>query len=60
MAQTSCVYQENEISIGKYEYENLIRESERLHVIERILKQNGYIATNDVKAVLGLKENEGA
>lgn len=48
------------VETRKEEYERLIRESERLHVIERILKQNGYVATNDVKAVLGLKENEGA
>ena len=46
------------ISITKKQYEDLIRDSERVHVLKRILKKDNYIRIDELKAILEIEDNE--
>ena len=48
-----------EITIDRVEYEFLVRESERLAVIIRMLEKSKYVSTDDIKAVLDIQQTEG-
>ena len=43
-----------EVTITKLEYEMLVRDSERVRIIERMLLNSGYLSEDDVRGVLGL------
>ena len=43
-----------EITISKNEYELLVRDSERVRIIERMLLNSGYLSDDDVRGILGL------
>jgi hypothetical protein len=47
----------SEITITKTEYELLIRDSERVRAIERVLLRNDFISDSGIKAILGLPKN---
>lgn len=44
----------SEITISKNEYELLVRDSERVRIIERMLLNSGYLSEDDVRGILGL------
>ena len=46
------------ISITKKQYEKLIRDSERVEFLKRILKKDHYILLDVLKAVLGIEDDE--
>lgn len=46
------------ISITKKNYEDLIRDSERVNVLKRIVAKNKFISLKELKAVLGMVEEE--
>lgn len=46
------------VTITNLEYEALVRESERLRIIEALLKKNNYVSTGDLQAVFGTEESE--
>ena len=46
------------VTVPKPEYEELVRDSERLDIIEAMLKKNGYVSSGDVKIILGIEESE--
>lgn len=46
------------VTVPKPEYEKLVRDSERLDIIEAMLKKNGYVSSGDVKIILGIEESE--
>lgn len=46
-----------EVTITKTEYELLIRDSERVRIIERMmLSNNVFMSDGDIRAILGLPE----
>lgn len=47
----------SEITISKNEYELLVRDSERVRAIERVLLRNDFISDSGIKAILGLPKN---
>ena len=48
------------VSVPKPEYEELVRDSERLDIISAILEENKYISTSDLRCILGrTKISEG-
>ena len=46
------------ISITKKNYEDLIRDSERVDVLKRIVKKSNFISMKELKAVLGIEDDE--
>ena len=44
------------VEVPKIEYAELIRESEQLAAIKRLVEKNGYIGTSDIIAILGIEE----
>lgn len=46
------------ISITKKTYEDLIRDSERVNVLKRILKKDNYIRIDGLKAILEIEDDE--
>ena len=47
------------VHIPKDEYEELVRESEKLSIIKAMLEANNYIPSSDFKAIVGIKEKDG-
>lgn len=47
------------VTVPKTEYENLVRESEKLYIIESYIKNSKYTTFDDVKAILGVGEKAG-
>lgn len=47
------------VTVPKTEYEFLVRESERLAILENYVKNGKYTTFDDVKAILGISEKEG-
>jgi len=46
------------VAVSKPEYERLVRESEKLGTIERLLRKNKYVAAEDLKSILDIEESE--
>lgn len=46
------------VTVPKLEYEELVRDSEKLGVIEALLQKNNYITTGDLQAILGIEKRE--
>lgn len=46
------------ITVPKSEYENLVRDSEKLGTIERLLRKNKYVAAGDLESILDIEERE--
>lgn len=47
----------SEVTITKNEYELLVRDSERVRIIERMmLSNNVFMSDGDIRAILGLPE----
>lgn len=46
------------IAITKKHYKDLIRDSERVNVLKRIVKNNDYISLKELKAILEIEEDE--
>lgn len=46
------------IAITKRQYEELIRDSERVNVLKRIMKKDDYIRMDELKAVLGIEDDK--
>ncbi len=49
---------EGTVTVPKPEYEKLVRDSEKLDVIEALLRKNNYITTGDLQAIFGIEERE--
>lgn len=49
---------ENKVTISIWEYEQFIKASEKIRIIERMLEQQGYVSVDDVKAVLGIADKK--
>ena len=47
------------VTITKKEYENFLRESERINIVKRHLKKDGYISDSDLKIIFNFEESEG-
>lgn len=47
------------VTVPKTEYEYLVRESERLAILERYVKNGKYTTLDDVKTILGVGEKAG-
>lgn len=48
----------SEVTITKNEYELLVRDSERVRIIERLLLNECSVLYDDVKAILGLPKKK--
>ena len=46
------------VTLPKSEYEELIRDSERVQVIERYMNGNKYASATDIAAILGIEKGE--
>jgi len=46
------------VTLPKSEYEELVRDSEKVQVIERYMQGNKYASTTDIAAILGIKDGE--
>lgn len=46
------------ITMPKAEYEKLVRDSEKVRIIERLINTDKYLCVGTVKAVLDVKEDE--
>jgi len=46
------------VSVPKPEYEELVRDSEQLAVVRRMVRKNKYIGQEDLKAVLDIEESQ--
>lgn len=46
------------IEIPKEEYNQLIRESEKLAIIERMLAKEQYVSASDMRMILGIEEEQ--
>lgn len=44
--------------IPKCEYEKLIRESEQLTIVKKLLEKNDYVSSGDLRTILDIKEKE--
>lgn len=42
------------VTVPKTEYENLVRDSERLGIVENYIRNTKYTVTNDLKIMLGI------
>lgn len=49
---------ENKVTISIWEYEQFIKASEKIRVLERLLEQKDYISPDEVKAVLGIADKK--
>ncbi len=47
-----------EITINKLEYEMLVRDSERIRIIERLILNDCSVLDEDYKAILGLPKKK--
>lgn len=48
----------SEITITKTEYELLTRQSEQIHIIERMILSCPYFSTDDIRALLGMSKQK--
>ena len=50
------------VSVPKPEYEELIRESEQLKTVKRMLQKNSYVSTDDLRTIVNVskEKEEGA
>ena len=46
------------IEIPKEEYNQLIRESEKLAIIKRMLAKEQYVSASDMRMILGIEEEQ--
>lgn len=46
------------VSVPKPEYEELIRESNTLHILENIVSAQKYVDADTLRNILGIKSNE--
>lgn len=46
------------VTVPKPEYEKLVRDSEKLGAIERLLRKNKYVAAGDLESILDIEESE--
>ena len=46
------------IAIPLEEYRKVLRDSERINIVERMVNKGGYISTGDILAVLGIEEKK--
>ena len=47
------------ITILKKDFENLIRDSERINIAKRLLKKQGFVSEIDMKALFDIEESVG-
>lgn len=47
---------ENKITITLEEYASLLVKAERIAVIERMLAQDKYVSTSDIRTIVGIPE----
>lgn len=47
------------VTITKKEYENFLRESERINIVKRHMKKDGYISDSYLKIIFNFEESEG-
>lgn len=50
---------ENKITITLEEYKTLLLMSAKAAIIKRMVENNKYVTTEDIKAVFGIEETEG-
>ena len=48
------------VSVPKPEYEELVRDSETLNIIKRVVETDQYVTAKDIKILLGVEEGEKA
>ena len=50
------------VEVPKIEYEELIRESEQLKAVKRMLQKDSYVSTDDLRAIVNVskEKEEGA
>ena len=46
------------VTIPKPEYEELVRDSERIAIVKNLLKKDRYGLTGDLKVILNIEESE--
>jgi len=46
------------VTVTNREYEKLIRESEQLATVKKLLEKNDYVSTGELKTILDIKEKE--
>ena len=46
------------VTIPKTEYEELVRDSERIAIVKNLLKKDKYGLTGDLKVILNIEESE--
>lgn len=46
------------VTIPKPEYEELVRDSERIAIVKNLLKKDKYGLTGDLKVILNIEESE--
>lgn len=46
------------LSVSAEKYERLVRESEQLATVKKLLEANGYVSSGDLKTILNIKEKE--
>ena len=49
---------ENKITISIWEYEQFIKASEKIRIIERLIEQRGYVSVDDVAAIIGTPQRK--
>lgn len=48
-----------EITINKTEYELLVRQSEQVRIVERMLLEDEFTSANDIRIILGVPKRKG-
>lgn len=48
-----------EVTITKYEYQELVRDSERLKILKDYVADAEFISTKEIKTLLGIEEKKG-
>lgn len=46
------------VSVPKPEYENLVRDSEKIETLKRLIKSSKYVTTGEVMAILEIEESD--
>lgn len=46
------------VTVTNREYEKLIRESEQLATVKKLLEANDYVSSGDLRTILDIKEKE--
>lgn len=46
------------VEVNKDEFEKLVRESEKIAAVERLINENRYTTTNDIAIILGIERKE--